>query len=277
MQRKDIQLSNGDCFTLTTLGSYGYTIRVRKWQEPIGNHFIIDTVSSTFDKKNFSVAHTPIVIGEVHDEEKFSDIRDLRVLDCPIKFPGIKEYRIPKPLNQFDEVIAKIASYEHAINPNIDQFYAYLTVDQGRVEADECQRTPGCHVDGFQGARINPKRLINRSYIVYDRVPPVFYVQEFETEHLDEAKHDFFLSFDEQAKEDCAIRFDPYSIILSNAYSVHRSDSVSYPIYRTFFRLSYDTVVFDRFGNTHNDMFDYDWNMITRNTRDRLCLKRKYR
>lgn len=277
MQRKDIQLSNGDKFTLTELSAYGYSIGIRKWREPIDTeHFILRTVNTKFDKENFRVVHSPLVIGEVYDTEKFSDIRDLRVLDMPIKFPGKNEYRIPRELNQFDEVIAKIASHEHAINPNIEEFFAYLTVDQMYVEANEYQRKPGCHVDGFQGARINPKRLINRSYIVYDRVPTVFYGQAFETEHLDEAKHDFFLSFDEQAEESAEMRFDPYSIVLMNAYTVHRSDKVNYPIYRTFFRLSYDTIKFDRFGNTHNPMFDYKWNMVSRNTRDHLTHKRRY-
>jgi len=277
MERKDIQLDNGDTFTLTTLSGRGYGIGIRKWREPIDtDHFIVKTVISKFDKENFLTPHFPIVIGEVYDTEKFSNVRNLRVLDCPIKFPGSNEYRVPHELDQFDDVIAKAASHEHAINPNIDQFYAYLTVDQKYVEADNFQRKPGCHVDGFQGLRINPKRLINRSYIAYDRVPTVFYGQSFETEHLDEAKHDFFLSFDEQAKEEAEMRFDPYSIILMNAYSVHRSDKVTYPIYRTFFRLSYDVNRFDRFGNTHNPMFDYNWDMVTRNTKDKLSFKRRY-
>jgi hypothetical protein len=277
MHRKDITLENGEKFTITELSDYGFSIGIRKWREPIDTeHFIIKTVASTFDKENFRVVHSPLVIGEVYNTDKFSDARHLRVLDCPIKFPGSNEYRIPRELNQFDEVIAKCAAHEHAINPNIEQFYAYITIDQMYVEANEYQRKPGCHVDGFQGARINPKRLINRSYIVYDRVPPVFYGQSFETEHLDEAKNDFFLSFDEQAEESAEMRFDPYSIILMNAYSVHKSDRVSYPIYRTFFRLSYDVNKFDRFGNTHNPMFDYNWNMITRNTRDKLTFKRRF-
>jgi hypothetical protein len=277
MRRKDVILDNGDKFTLTELSSYGYSIGIRKWREPIDTeHFIIKTVNSTFDKENYRVIHSPIVIGEVYNTEKFSDIRHLRVLDCPIKFPGSNEYRIPRELNQFDEVIAKCAAHEHAINPNIDQFYAYITIDQMYIEANDYHRKSGCHVDGFQGSRIKPKRLINRSYIAYDRVPTVFYGQSFETEHLDEARHNFFQSFDEQAQESAELRFDPYSIVLMNAYSVHKSDKVNYPIYRTFFRLSYDVNRFDRFGNTHNPMFDYHWNMVTRDTKDKLIFKGRY-
>lgn len=277
MHRKDITLNNGERFTLTDLVPYGYSIGLSKWREPIDtNDFIIKTVNSTFNKENFSTPHCPIVIGEILNKEKFSDIRHLRVLDCPIKFPGSNEYRIPTELNQFDDVIAKVASYEHAINPNIDQFYAYLTIDQMYVDENSYHRKPGCHCDGFQGARVNPKRLVNRSYIAYDRVPTVFYNQAFETEHLDEAKHDFFSSFDDQANQSAELRYDPYCLLLTGAYTVHRSDKVDYPIYRTFFRLLYDVRVFDRFGNTHNPMFDYHWNMTTRHTRDKLYHKRKH-
>ena len=277
MQRKDIMLSNGDRFTLTTLSDYGYSIGLRKWRGHIDqDHFIHKSVNTIFNKENYGIIHSPIVIDEVYNEDKFSDIRNFRILDCPIKFPGSNEYKIPRELHQFDEVIAKIASYEHTINPNIDQFYAYLTIDQMYVEANKYHRNPGCRVNGFQGAKHNPKRLINRSYTIYDRVPTIHYAQKFETEHLDEAKHNFFLSFDEQAEEKNELRFDPYSIILTNSYSVYKNDKVDYPIYRTFFRLSYDVNIFNRFGNTHNPMFDYNWNMLVNNTKDMLGFKSRY-
>lgn len=273
MNRKDIVV-DGAKFTLTELGSYGYGVGVRLWREKLDEeHFIIKTVHRPFDKDMFSVPHTPILISDVYNESKFSRKNNLRVLDMPIKFPGSPDYRIPKELSQFDEVIAKIVSFEHTINPNIHQYYAYLTVDQGEIPADTYQRKPGCHVDGFQGARIKRKRPINRSYIVYDTTPTVFYPQSFQTDHLNEETDNFFLSFDEQADATLEITFDTYKILLMNAYTVHRADKTDKPTARTFFRLSFDTIVFDRFGNTHNPMFDYNWTMTTRTTQS--CLVHK--
>lgn len=269
MNRKEIIIDDVK-FTLTELSSYGFGIGVRKWSKKIDtNHFIIKTVHRAFDKNLYYFPHTPIVVDDVYNVAKFSRRSNLRVLDMPIKFPR-SEYKIPKELNQFDEIISKIISFEHTINPFIDQYYAYLTIDQGEVEKNTFQRNPGCHVDGFQGNRVKEKRPINRSYIVYDDVSPIFYAQNFKTSHLNEKTDDFFLSFDEQADETNAITFDPYQIILMNAFTVHKSAKSERFVYRTFIRLSYDTMIFDRFGNTHNPMFQYNWNMVSRDTKKHL-------
>jgi len=268
MKQKDIRNAFGDKFTITELSSYAFTVGVRQWRDDYDkDHFIIKTVHRPFDKHLFYFPHTPIAISDIHNHFKFSRHGDIRVLDMPIKFPGSNEYRIPRELHQLDEIIAKCVSFEHHINPHVgDQYYAYLTIDQGEVPAKTYQRKPGCHVDGFQGARVKNKRPVNRSYIVYDCIPPVFYAQKFRTDHLNEETDNFFLSFDEQASDVHAITYDPYQIILTNAYTVHRADTADEPKYRTFFRLSYDTMKFDRFGNTHNPLFDYAWSMINRGT-----------
>lgn len=270
MMRRTVRINN-ETFTLTELQPYGFSIGVRQWRKPLPKeHFILQTVHTTFDKKLFEFPHTPIVIEDIAGRTKFSRQTDLRVLNCPIKFPGALEYRIPKELSQFDEAIAKCIAYEHAINENVCAYYAYITIDQGIVEGGRTQRTSGCHCDGFQGARIYPKLPISRTYSAYDHTPTIFYGQAFQTDHLDEAKHDFFSSFDEQADETQQMFFPDYSIILSGAYTVHRSKIAAATGYRTFFRLHYDMSRFDQLGNTHNPMFEYKWNMMTRNVRSYL-------
>lgn len=252
----------GKRFTLTELGSNGFSVGIRRWKKPIDkDHPIISSVGSIFNASNYSIAHTPIIVDGISFGDKFSEANDTRILDCPIKFPGRNEYRIPKALSSFDEAIAKAVSFEHAINPNVNDYYAYITVDQGYINAYECQRSIGCRANGFQGANINPKLPIARSYIAYDRVPPKFYHQGFTTDHLDEAKHNFFFSFDEQARAEAARTIERYNIVLTHAYTVYRNTAVDYPTYRTFFRLTYDVRQYDRFGNTHNNLFDYRWKM----------------
>lgn len=275
MKTRTVENALGEKFTITELGDHFFNIGIRQWREEFDkDHFIIKTVNRPFDTKMFSVPHTPIVISDVSNELKFSRKNDLRILDMPIKFPGSSEYRIPKELTQFDEVISKIASFEAHINPSLTECYhAYITVDQGEVPANTFHRKPGCHVDGFQGVRYKLKRPVTRSYIIFDCISPVFYAQKFRTDHLDEAKHNFFLSFDEQAEQMYGMTFDPYTIILMNSYTVHQSDMDSIPHYRTFFRLSFDTRKYDRFGNTHNPCFRYNWNMVTRATQTALVHK----
>jgi hypothetical protein len=274
MERKDIVARDGIKYTLTSLNSYGYSIGFRQWKKQYDkDHFIIKTVGRKFDKSLFSFPHTPIVIDDIANIGKFSRKSNLRVLDMPIKLAGFSDYRIPRELDQFDELIAKCVSFEREINPFIHEYYAYLTVDQGTIQKDEYQRRPGCHTDGFQGAGIQWKVPVARSYIVYDECPPVFFPQSFKTDHLDEAKHNFFMSFDEQADENMSLIFDPYQIVLMNGYTVHRASKMEDTRYRTFFRLTFDFNIYNRFGNTHNPMFHYKWNMIEKDTQRNLIHK----
>jgi hypothetical protein len=266
---------NGKRFTLTKLNSYGFSVGIRQWRKSLDeDHFILSSVKSVFDKSKYDVAHKPIVVDGISFAEKFSHANDIRVLECPIKFAGRNEYRIPRELIQFEEAIAKSVAFEHAINPSVIDYYAYITIDQGYVKENVCQRSIGCRVNGFQGAKVNPKLPVARSYVAYDRVPMKFYNQGFQTDHLDDAKHNFFFSFDEQRKKEAEHSFERYNILLTNAYTVYRNTTVDYPVYRTFFRLTYDVRRYERFGNTHNPLYDYRWNMKLSNAESHLTHKR---
>ena len=43
-----------------------------------------------------------------------------------------------------------------------------------------------------------------------------------------------------------------------------RGDAAPERVYRTWIRLSFEVRKFDRLGNAHNPMFDYDWEMVSR-------------
>ncbi|MFA6049992.1 MAG: hypothetical protein WC761_02240 [Candidatus Paceibacterota bacterium] len=210
------------------------------------------------------------VIGEVWNASNFCRPDGLRILDMPIKMAYNNEYRMPPELDGFYSTIADILNYEHRHNPYVDQCYAYLTIDQGLVMPGTTQRNPGCHVDGFQGARITEKTVVNRSYVASCCLPTVFYNHGFDLTALDPSKHDFFLEMDRLAQEENAFQPNPFQIVLMNAYTVHRAVIAHAPVYRTFFRLSYDVKIFDRLGNTHNPMFNYNWNMVERDVHDSL-------
>jgi len=157
----------------------------------------------------------------------------------------------------------------------------------------------GVHVDGFQGkaitipfqlnyfqgTRIQPKVVINHTYICSNILPTVFYLQPFRTCHLDPSRDNFFSDFAKQCQPEHIWQPSAYELTLMNAYCVHRGDALygELPSYRTFLRLSYDVRQFDRFvtkcssvapqsnfvshlrlGNTHNPLFEYAWAMTAR-------------
>jgi len=80
-----------------------------------------------------------------------------RVLDMPIKFPGSPEYRLPAELEALVPLVRKVVDFEHSVNDTVLDSYCYLTLEQGIVRAGTMQRNEGCHTDGFQGSRIQPK------------------------------------------------------------------------------------------------------------------------
>lgn len=223
-----------------------------------------------WDLDQFNKSHKPEVIGCIQNKNTFSSY-SVRVLDMPIRFPGT-EYRLPLELVKYREVIQQIIDYEHANNPYIDDYFAYLTIDSSVVVKGTTQRQGGCHADGFQGARIKRKTLINRSYIVADRDTTEFYCHPFSIRDLDDAKHDFFLDFDLQADLRYVVRPEPYQVVFMNAYQVHKAVPATQTARRTFLRLSFDVKEFDRLGNTHNPLFDYNWNMVARNAKSTLTI-----
>ena len=220
-----------------------------------------------FDHKRFNEVHLPTVIGSV--QENLLTNRDLAVLDMPVLMPESDgEYRLPKEVEHLAPLIEIIAAHEKAKNSDHNRRYAYLTVDQRPVRAGNTQRNPGLHIDGFQGSRITDafgcNLPIDTQYVVYNTLPTVFYNQPFPVSTLDTKIHNFFYGFEMLVDEAKSFRIDPYNILSFPAYTVHRADTSKLDQNRTFVRLSYSEREFDRWGNTVNPMFLYDWNMVTR-------------
>jgi len=135
------------------------------------------------------------------------------------------------------------------------------------MSAGETLREAPCHVDGFQGARWNPKTLINHTYSFSEVLPTTYYIQPFDFAQLDEAKHDFFWEMNRQvALTNSLYAWQPKNgaITLMDVYTVHRGTESPYQQPRTFVRLSFEVRIFDRLGNAHNPMFDYHWEMVPR-------------
>jgi hypothetical protein len=232
---------------------------------------VLRCLNTTWNLEEFSRPRRPVSLGILDGLETFARPGAERVLDMPIKMPDCAEYRIPRALAQFEHAIQRIIDVEHAINPQHAEYHAYLTIDQRWVEPGTLHREAPCHVDGFQGARWKPKCLTNHTYTVSDVLPTAYYVQPFDFSRLDERVHDFFWEMNAQvADTDEAFRWQPQAaeITLMDCYCVHRGveNEGSARVFRTWLRLSFEERrrVFDRLGNAHNPLFDYDWKMVDR-------------
>lgn len=190
-----------------------------------------------------------------------------RCLDMPVRLAGEQEYSVPEEWSGLLPLIKQLAATEHAHNPNWVEYNTYITIDCKEVDAGEQQRHGGLHVDGFQGERISPKHKITRNYVMTTNGGTRFYPQPFIV--VDETKFNVFQGFDLQAGEpttayeNCAYFMD--------AYCVHESGIAMKPGLRTFLRMTYDVKIFDRLGNTHNSMLQYDWDMVSRTVHEEVA------
>lgn len=237
--------------------------------EPLDDSPILDRLNSVWDLANFRVPRRPVRLGIMGAEGRadFSRPGMPRTLDLPIKFPG-SDVRLPLDFLQLRPAIQRVFDIEHRLNPGCyDEYYCYLTVDQGPVRPGALQREAPCHVDGFQGARWQPKVRVNHTYTITDCLPTVYYAQPFDFSRLDEAKHNFFWEMNRQValtNSAHAWRPEPFELTLMDGYTVHRGDVAEVETLRTWVRLSFEVRIFDRLGNAHNPLFRYDWPMVPR-------------
>lgn len=231
------------------------------------DHPSVRTVNTVWDPTHFAEARGPWSVERFF----FSRPKAPSVVDLPIKFPGIEEYRLPAEFgdSEFAALIKRIASVESAINPRVLDYHAYLTLDLRPVIAGSTQRSPGAHVDGFQGARISPKLPIDHSFTIVDCLPTLFHEQAFDVGGLDERFHDFFEAFQRQIDPLSATNrtYPAHTLLFMDSYAVHSASVAKEAMQRCFVRLSYSVRKFDRRGNGHNPMFDYSWEMVDRDFR----------
>lgn len=188
-----------------------------------------------------------------------------RCLDMPLRLAGEETYHLPSDWAVLETAVRQTVAFEHAHNPSWRDYHCYLTVDSGCVTVGEQQRHGGLHVDGFQGERIEEKTLVNRSYVATSNGGTRFYQQPFVV--VDPREWNVFQGFDLQADEPTFVAGEN-TVYLMDAYTVHESGLARFDGLRTFFRVSFDAKIFDRWGNTHNSMIPYEWEMVTRNAHE---------
>lgn len=238
--------------------------------QEVKNEAVVDTIGKLWDKSEFSRrVHTPVAIGTVKNRDRFIT-KTPRCLHLPIKLPK-SDIRIPFEYQCFMDELQQIFNFEVSVNPGWDNLYAYLTVDQSFVPRANTQRVPGPHVDGIPRDRKNPQsQLIDHAYLVTDAIPTMFYAQKFDMAPYDPEIHHYFAIFRALSDESRTIRVKPFEIVLMNAYSVHTPTHTMEDVNRTFIRLEFSTLQFDRAGNSVNPHFcdgafpDYPFKYIPR-------------
>jgi len=192
------------------------------------------------------------------------------VLRMPLKFPGTI-YKIPRQLEALEPLIQRVAEYEKFINKDHDSCFSHITCDFSNVSSGEYHRFPGFHGDGIQGTKLSPKVNVEHSYILTWDPPTEFCLQPFFLKHLDEAKHNYFLEFDRQAKEVNLYGTIPYHLYLIDPYMVHRTPKIKQRTSRLFLRITYAFTELQHPKNTINPLFDGQEYHKRIDIRENLC------
>jgi hypothetical protein len=216
---------------------------------------ILSDIGSLWDPARFAVARAPLVVGRVEDRRRFSSPIPARVSNVPVKLPG-SEYRFPAETESVREALQLMIDCEHAVNPAVDEYYAYLTVDQDVIGEGQSQRGTDVHAEPLQGTRIDPKRAADHGYVCTDRDPPRFFGQAFHLSAADVAADAYNDAFAAQARLESAVRAAPYEVVLFDAYSVHGAVPAAATARRTFIRCLYSTGVFAYPSDTRNALFE---------------------
>ena len=233
----------------------------------------------------FNQKRTPTEIGTLRFPERFSGRGEapIRVLDLPIRMPG-QGLRLPSGLAQFGEAIdlARWAEERQVHRDRWDQTYCYITVDQKPVAPGVSQRRAGAHSDAYvvdagghqldvtveNASRFPVGTPIERTYLAYDCLPTVCWEGPFQIK-CDPADCDSVQAgFDQQKEGMGSIQFPPFTVVMLTPYDVHEAapNLTDSPIERTFVKIAFSTHRYNREGNTHNPLFDYDWEMVPRKT-----------
>ena len=116
---------------------------------------LIEDIKKTWSAERYGLVHKPYVITKVPVEVLTSPKPN--VLDMPIKLPG-GDFQVT-----YDDAVKTIVglcvAFEQKINPDWEEYYCYLTMNQSIVLPGKTQRNAGVHFDGMQGSRY-PENLI---------------------------------------------------------------------------------------------------------------------
>lgn len=232
---------------------------------------IVSEMDTLWDLSRFKIPHTPLSFGQISEAAQLDFLvpitESARVLDMPIRFPGT-DYRLPRELGYLRKALQECIDVYESVHPNPSRGYCYLTFDHKLVRPDVLMREAPAHVDGFQGARwLDNPRAINNSITIDSCLPTVYYPMPFDFDALDIAKHDFFWEMNNQIAKDNSAhtwKANVFDIAWMNGYCVHRGAEAPHAMERRWMRLSWEDRIFDRLGNAHNPLFEYDWEMVER-------------
>lgn len=166
----------------------------------------------------------------------------------PIKMAYDGNIRVPDRLKVFIPLIQAVLENEFIVDK-----YIYLTAKHIYATPDNLGNRGGWHSDGFGTDDIN--------YIWCDKFPTEFCIQDF---NISDDHINSLTEMEQQVKPENIIQYTPYQLLKLTPANIHRCPLISEGGMRTFVKISISTEKYNLVGNSHNYLFDYEWEMFER-------------
>jgi len=132
----------GKEFTVPSLSDDGVTFTPSSRKIDFRDSPIFRDVGSIWDESRFSTQRPPVDLGEVPSGwNQRAPVP--RILDMPIKMSGSMEFRLPREIAHLAPLVKMASEVEKGINPFCEDYFAYITLDQGEVLPGKMQRNEG--------------------------------------------------------------------------------------------------------------------------------------
>jgi hypothetical protein len=189
----------------------------------------------------------------------------------PVKMAGSRnccEY--PENLNYMTPLFWMVEDYLKFEQSELDydEHYIYATAKTMYVEGNFSGNRPGWHTDGFGSNG-------DLNFIWYDKNPTEFAIQEFGDISSDDKQS--MIDIENQIKPECIKTYPCKTLLMLDEGIVHRVNPVIESGIRTFIKISVSKNKFNLKGNSHNYLFDYDWNMADRQTERNQCNNKDFK
>ena len=147
-----------------------------------------------------------------------------------IQIPDLIDSSITLWINECLKVASRVCN-------DLEQRYAYLTIDNKAVKKGRTQRQGGWHIDGLQGDEV-PKKLNNCfQFILVSNTPTEFCKQTFDVSEINISKDNVFKALSKQINSENNTEINNMHTYLMHCFHVHRASKSKQNTERLFLRL----------------------------------------
>lgn len=168
----------------------------------------------------------------------------------PIKMPGTGEAKFEDRLHPLLPLLFEVFWRERV---GLEKKYVYLTVKHQFHPKGHHHNRPGWHSDGFGTNDVN--------YIWSNNTPTEFCIQDYDVSEDDSTS---LKQFELQSKPENIVTYPDNTLIRLTPENIHRIGLKKEDGPRCFVKISVSERQYRLAGNSHNYLFDYDWDLQQR-------------